>query len=283
MKTYLDCFPCFYNQALKTARMITTDEKLIREILIEVGLMLPDMPEEATPPEIGKEVYGIVSRLTGVQDPFFEIKKMCTQQALFYYPRLKDEIRLSENSLYMAARIAIAGNIIDFGANTEFDIKKDLDNILFQDLAMDHFQAFESCLKKAKNVLYIGDNAGEAVFDRLLIEEMKKPTVFVVREKPIINDVLFKDAQESGIEGSAKIISSGSDAPGNILRFCSDEFIDVYRSADLIVSKGQGNYEALSEEDRPIFFLLKAKCPVIAQDIGVPQGSSILKKVKTKK
>jgi len=280
MKVYLDCYPCFFDQILKTSRKITTDERKIREILAEFGTFLPRISAEATPPEIGREVYRIISEKTGIMDPYKEIKKICTRQALTLYPKLKKIIVSSEDRLLTAIRVAIAGNIIDFGANADFDLDKDLEGLLRQELAIDHSLEFRKTLTNAKEVLYLADNAGETVFDRLLIEELGRPVVYAVREKPIINDAVYQDAMDAGMDKVAKIISSGTDAPGTILDLCSEEFIKIFQSADLIISKGQGNYEGLSEEARPVFFLLKAKCSVIAHDVGVQQGSIVLKKAK---
>ncbi len=280
MKAYLDCYPCFFSQTLKTARMITSDEKRIHNILVEVSLTLPKLSFDATPTEIGKEVYRIISNKTGIEDPYAEIKKNCTRQALSLYPELKKLIDSSADRLLTALKVAIAGNVIDFGANADFDLKKDVETILSQDLAVDHSEGLRQSLPKAQNILYVADNAGETVFDRLLIEELRKPVVYVVREKPVINDAVREDALAAGIDDVADIISSGTDAPGTILNLCSDKFLEIYRAADLIISKGQGNYEGLSEERRPIYFLLKAKCPVIARDIGVDVGNIIVKKAQ---
>jgi uncharacterized protein with ATP-grasp and redox domains len=278
MKSYLDCYPCFFTQAIRTSKMITSDDKKIWQILNEVSLAIPDVPFGATPPEIGREVYRIISEKTGVKDPYRKIKEKCTRQALSLYPELKKLINSSKDRLMTAVRISIAGNIIDFGANFGFDLKKDVETILSQDFSINHYREFCEALDRARKVLYLADNAGETVFDRLLIEEINKPVIYAVRARPIINDATQEDALLAGIDKVAEIMSSGCDAPGNILKYCSDEFLKVYRSADLIISKGQGNYEGLSDEDRPIFFLLKAKCHVIARDIGIDEGSIVLMK-----
>ena len=276
MKARLDCYPCLYYQALRTARMITQDEKKILDILNNVSRLLPQLSFNVMPPEIGKKMYDLIEQMTEVSDPYQTIKQECTQRALRMYPDIKKRIKDSPNQLEMAVRAAVAGNVIDFGVHAEFDFDKDLETVFTQEFAINHLPEFSEAVKQARRLMYIGDNAGETVFDRILIEEMNKPIVFVVREKPIINDAVYQDAVEAGLDKVAEIISSGSDAPGTILSLCSDEFMNAYNNADLIISKGQGNYEALSEENRPIFFLLKAKCPVIAADIGVPQGSIIL-------
>jgi len=280
MKTYLDCYPCFFHQILNTARMVGVDEQKIQEILIAFGQVLSQIRVEATPPEIGREAYRLIAKKTGIADPYESIKKECTQQALALYPRLKERIASSGDRLLMAARMAIAGNVIDFGANADFDLDKDLAILLSQELAIDHLEEFRHALQRARWILYLADNAGETVFDRLLIEELGKPVVYAVREKPIINDSVLQDALDAGLDNVAKIVSSGTDAPGTILNLCSENFLKTFRSADLIISKGQGNYEGLSDEVRPVFFLLKAKCSVIARDIGAEQGSLILMKAK---
>ncbi len=278
MKTQLDCFPCLISQALNTAKIVTTEKEKIHKVMKQVCLFLPTMSLDVTPSEFGREVYWIVSTVTGIKDPFREMKKLHTKQALRLYPKLKDLILCSEDPLLMAIRISIAGNVIDFGTTQKFDMEKDLDAMLKMDFAVNHYQAFCKALNEASTILFIGDNAGETVFDRLLIEKLGKSVTYAVRERPIINDAIFEDAVEAGIDKVAEIFSSGCDAPGCILSLCSDEFLELYNSAELIISKGQGNYEGLSDEHRPIFFLLKAKCHVVAADIGVPQGSVVLKK-----
>ncbi len=257
---------------------MSLDERSIREILLAFGQHLPHIHEEAIPPEIGREAYRHISEKTGILDPYAQLKKENTQKALSLYPRFKERVAASPDRLKMAIRMAIAGNVIDFGANADFDLDKDLDVLLSQPLAVDHYPAFSKALHKAQKILYLADNAGETVFDRLLIEELGKPVIYAVREKPIINDATYQDAEEAGLAKVAKIVSSGTDAPGTILNLCSEHFLEIYRAADLIISKGQGNYEGLSEEHCPVFFLLKAKCAVIARDIGVKEGSLILMK-----
>ena len=283
MKACLDCYPCFFIQALKTARLVTSEEKVILRILKEVSVYLSQASFDVTPSEIGRGIYHIISRLSGVKDPYKGIKENCIRQALALYPELKQRIDTVKDRLLTAVRLAIAGNVIDFGTSSSFDLNRDLEEVLSQDFAINHFDDFRNALKKATKILYIADNAGETVFDRLLIEEISQPVVYAVREKPIINDATREDAVLSGLDQVSEVMSSGCDSPGNILNFCSERFLRVYRSADLIISKGQGNYEALSDEKRPIFFLLKAKCPVVARDLGLEEGSIILLKRGGKK
>jgi uncharacterized protein with ATP-grasp and redox domains len=280
LRTYLDCYPCFFQQIIKTMRLMSMDEEKIKEVLVAFGRHLSRVRAEAIPPEIGREAYRLISEKTGITDPYADIKKECTSKALSLYPQLKERVATSKDRLSTAARMAIAGNVIDFGAHARFDLDNDLEVLLSQQLAIDHFREFRQVLDRARKILYLADNAGETVFDRILIEEMGKPVIYAVREKPIINDAVREDALEAGIGEAAEIVSSGTDAPGTILSLCSESFLKILRSADLVISKGQGNYEALSEERLPVFFLLKAKCAVIAKDIGVDEGSLILMKTK---
>jgi len=277
MKTYIDCIPCFMDQALRAGRIATKDEAKIKELLNSVGCMIKDIPMENTPPETGDIIYREVSRITGVSDPYKEIKESNIKEALALYPELKKIVVSSENRLLTAIRIAIAGNVIDMGVNKKFDLIKDIQTILKQDFAILHFDEFVAVLDKAASILYLGDNAGESVFDKILIEELAKPVSYVVRDIPVINDVTYEDAIASGLGEVAEIISSGTSAPGTILALCNENFLKRFNSADMIISKGQGNYEGLSNVDRPVFFLLKAKCGVIANDLNVKENDIVLR------
>ncbi len=277
MKTYLDCIPCFMQQTLRAGRLATTDESKIKQLLDETGDFIKHIPMDKTPAEVGEVIYAKVREITGINDPYKEIKATSIAEAKVMVPTLKSILDKSENRLLTAIRMAIAGNIIDFGMSKKFNLTEDVYRILGQDFALFDFEKFQDELKKAKTILYIGDNAGESVFDRILIEEMKKKTFYAVREVPVINDVVIEDAIASDLDDVAEIISSGSHAPGTILSTCSPEFNQLFKKADLIISKGQGNYEGLSDEKRSIFFMLKAKCHVIARDLGVNENDIVLK------
>jgi uncharacterized protein with ATP-grasp and redox domains len=277
MKTYLDCFPCFISQALRASRIATDDENKVKKVLDETGMMLKDIPVESSPPEIGRLIYRKIREITGNPDPYLSIKQESTRTALSLYPALKDMIGKSDDRLLTAIRIAIAGNVIDMGVNLAFDLEKDIEDILKKDFAVFDYPEFREHLDKTDEILFIGDNAGECVFDRILIEEFDKPVTYVVRKTPVINDALYEDAVQAGIEKTATVISSGTDAPGTVLKTCSREFRKIYNNSQFIISKGQGNFEALSGERRPLFFLLKSKCRVIASDLGINAGDILLK------
>jgi uncharacterized protein with ATP-grasp and redox domains len=277
MRTYLDCLPCFVDQALRAGRIATDDETKLKRLVDDVGSMLRDIPLENTPPETGQLVYEKVREITGEFDPYKGLKEESTRKARALYPSLKQQVENSDDKLLTAIRIAIAGNMMDFGPREKFDIEKELDEVLTKEFAICDYDTFKYQLDKTKEILYLGDNAGEAVFDKILIDELKKPVRYAVRAVPVINDVTYEDAIQAGIDKVATIVSSGTSAPGTILKTCTAAFREIYTNSNSIISKGQGNYEGLSNEKRPIFFLLKAKCYVIAHDLGVNVGDIILK------
>jgi len=277
MKTYLDCIPCFMQQALRAGRIATSDEKKLKQILDKTGAMVSTVSMHNTPAETGMMVYRIVKEVTGVYDPYKEIKQKHILETKSIYPELEKIVANSEDKLLTAIRIAIAGNVIDLGVNKSFDIVKDVQRILKQDFAIFDYSAFKTQLKKSENILYIGDNVGESVFDKILIKELKKPVKYAVRSIPIINDVTMEDAIASGLDEVAELIDSGCESPGVILNQSTPEFLKNFNQSGLVISKGQGNYEGLSECNRQVFFLLKAKCPIISNHLGIEEGSIILK------
>ncbi|MGD2279321.1 MAG: ARMT1-like domain-containing protein [Candidatus Omnitrophota bacterium] len=278
MKTYLECIPCFLRQAHDAAKLAGADKETQKKIMDEVARALPGFSLDVTPPEIARTVYGIVEDHTGGKDAYRQVKEKSNNMAMELYGRLKKEIEGLDNVLLRAVRLAVAGNVIDYGVPYAFDIEREIEECLEKDFAIFDFDLFENEIKKAKNILYLLDNAGEIVFDRILVEEIGKEVVCAVRGKPIINDVTMDDAEQVGLKKIAKVISSGSDVPGTVLERCTEEFVEYYKKADVIISKGQGNYETLADEARPIFFIFKAKCPVIAEHIGCEVGDIILKR-----
>ncbi len=248
MRSCLECIPCFFDQALRIGRVATDDEQKIKRLLDEIGAALKDIPLESTPPEAGRVIQRKIREIMGSIDPYKDIKDESTKRSLRLYPYLKEEVERSSDRLLTAIRVAIAGNVIDMGPNKSFNIERDLDEILRKDFAVCDYDKFRHCLDETNEILYIGDNAGECVFDRVLIEEMKKPVTYVVRGMPVINDATYEDAIQAGIDKVATILSSGTDAAGTVLATCSDEFKEAYSNSRFVVSKGQGNYEALSGE-----------------------------------
>jgi uncharacterized protein with ATP-grasp and redox domains len=281
MRTYLDCIPCFFEQALRAGRMATDDPELLKLLLDKLGRMLGQVSLTSTPPETGRLIYQLVSKVTGDPDPYWQLKRESTERALTLYPVMKQMVAEADDGLLAAIRIAIAGNVIDLGPRANFDIDAALRDVMRPNFTICDYAAFKRYLYDARQILFIGDNAGETVFDRVLIEEMDKPTVYVVRERPVINDATYSDAVAAGLDSVATIVSSGTDAPGTVISTCSPEFRQMLDELDFVIAKGQGNYEALSDYDHPIFFLLMVKCEVIANAIGVTQGDILLEGTNT--
>jgi len=277
MKTYLDCYPCFLRQSLDAARTCGASEKQQRAVLDRVLDVLQDTESSSTPPEIGARVHRIVRQEVGNGDPYRVVKEASTRQALASYPRMKSLLAEAGDPFETSLRLSIAGNIIDVGPAQEYDLWSTVERVLAQPFAVDDRVALRSALSGAGQVLYLADNAGETVFDRMLIETLDVPVIYAVKGGPILNDATREDAIAAGVDQEAEIVSTGSDAPGTILDRCSEEFRRLYDQADLVLAKGQANYETLSEEGPRVFFLLQTKCPVIARDLGVPVGSIVLK------
>jgi damage-control phosphatase, subfamily I len=276
MRAAPECYPCFLSQAVKTARMAVHDPRRLKALLDEVSEALRSRPFDVAPPVISEDIYRIIARVTGDADPYRALKRRCVRQALRLYPGVKARAAASPDPLRAAVQAAIAGNVIDFGVSQTFDLAADIAALLDQPLAVDHYPDFRRSLARARRVLFLGDNAGETVFDRILVEALDRPVDYAVRSAPIINDALAEDAAASGLAGPARIVESGCRTPGTILSGSTPAFRRLYRAADLIISKGQGNFESLSESGRPVFFLLKIKCGVVARLARVPEGSLVL-------
>jgi len=281
MKTFFDCIPCFVRQALDSVRLVTDDEEVHERLLREVLRVASEMDLRQSPPAMGQRIHRLIRRLTGQSDPYREIKDRSTRLALGLYPKLRARVHASSRPLETALRLAIAGNVIDMGVNAHFDeshLHEAIEDALVAPLD-GNVRAFAEALSGARGILYLADNAGEITFDRLLLERMPVEKVTVaVRGFPVINDVTIADTQAAGIPGLVEVIDNGSDAPGTILDDCSAAFRRRFDQADLVIAKGQGNYETLGDVPKDIFFVLKAKCPVIARDLGCQVGSLILRR-----
>ena len=285
MKIFLDCIPCFVRQALDSARLTTDDEQIHEKVVREVLRLAADLNMNQSPPVIGQQIHRLIRKLVGNNDPYHELKQRFNRLAMRMCVELAKRVRASDDQLEAAVRLAIAGNIIDLGVKTsivESDIERIIRDCLTTDFNGQQIEEFRNAVGRSEKILYLADNAGEIVFDRLLIEQMplEKVTV-VVKGKPVINDATMEDAEFAGLTEKTEVIDNGSDGPGTILETCSQTFRDRFEDADLIIAKGQGNYETLSDVDKNIFFVLKAKCPVIARDLGCEIGEMILRRSET--
>ncbi len=285
LEIFLDCFPCFLRQTLEAGRIAGADEKTQREVLNSVMRALLEVSQESTPPEIGWLIHKTIREATGNLDPYKEIKKSHNEQVMRIEADLVNFINESSFSVIDALKLAGTGNLIDMGPERQWtDVKDIFKSFSSKKTAFFDYPFFEKSIKNSKTLLYIGDNAGEIVLDKILIDLLIKKVdidvTYAVRGKPVINDATMEDAKFVGITDVVKTIDTGTDFPGVILESCSEEFLEYYHKADVIIAKGQGNYESLSGECENIFFLLQAKCSIIADKIGCEVGDLVFKAQK---
>jgi uncharacterized protein with ATP-grasp and redox domains len=279
MKTSLDCIPCIVRQALDAARFVSADstvhEQIIRDVLCWAGEM--DLTRSA--PAMAQRVHRRLREITGVDDPYREKKDRQNRLAMEMIPALRAKVGAAGDPLLMAARLAIAGNVIDLGINgnlAELDVRRAISQALTEPF-FGAIDSFRQAVDRAQSILYLADNAGEIAFDRLLVEQLSPERVtLAVRGAPVINDATRLDAQAAGLNQIVEVIDNGSDAPGTILSDCHPDFRRRFARAELIIAKGQGNYETLSDEPGNLFFLFKVKCSVIADHINQPRGTQVM-------
>ncbi len=278
MKMSVDCLPCYLKQAIRVTRLNGFAENVQLAVVEEVTKLLPEMDFELTPPENSVGVYETISLVTSCTDPYSSQKKQANREALALLPRLREEVRRSRRPLEMALRLAVGGNVIDYGATHSFDLDSAFERCRTVAPVIDNISSFiqqVDLLEKGAEVLYLADNCGEIVYDSLVMEHLAFKGFHVsvaVKQAPIINDALYEDAVEIGLDTFCTIISNGTNCPGTPLSRCSAKFIDVFNKADLIISKGQGNFETLSEVNREIFFMLTVKCPVVGRHLAELTG-----------
>ena len=277
MEILPDCLPCMLRQALSAARKASSDERKVENVCRNAAYILANSDKCSCAPQLCRLIHREVKNITGCDDPYLEDKFREIRLAQENLPILKSYVENSPQPLEAAVRAAALGNIIDAGAGSSFrpeKLEEEL-KVPFQRFQIDEFK---ESLSKAETVLYIGDNSGEAVFDCLLLEKLgDKKIYFAVRGEAILNDVTESTAQLAGVGNYAEIVSAGSGSPGCIISECGKEFKELFNKADMVIAKGQGNFEALSGSEREIFFLLKAKCPAIAGRLGVDILSYVLK------
>jgi uncharacterized protein with ATP-grasp and redox domains len=284
MRSKPDCLHCSIKQALSAARAAGASEAEQMAAMTAAIEALGDFDLSATPAHNSTLALWAAHRALRNDDPFAAQKRRYNALALQLYPRLKAMVDAADCRIEAAVKLAIAGNIIDLGildqpSGHDVDVEGSIAAVFAEGLALDDLPALQEALGRAHRVLYLADNAGEIVFDRVLVEEMVARGLDVtvaVKERPILNDVMQEDARASGIDLYARVISTGSGEIGVPLPRCSAAFRQVLQSSDLIVSKGQGNFESLDDVPAPVFFLLKAKCEVTAAALGVRLGEMAL-------
>jgi len=283
MKIDEACVSCIINQSIKVADAINADDKLAHTLTSSVTQMSKTFSFAHNPPEIAADVYEKMAFIAQKSDLYDEVKALSTQKALSFVPFLKEKLKNSDDKLLTATKIAVAGNVIDLAAAVEFDLEEELLKIFDTEFAHDDFKQMKEELTRAKNVVILGDNVGEHIFDYMFVETLKElypntTYTYMVRGNPIINDVTMKEAQEAGFDKLCTLQDSGVNTPGFSYTRANSISQKLFDSADIVISKGMGNYECLSDSHRNnICFLLKVKCGVVASSLGNEIGDIICK------
>jgi len=279
------CVTCIINQSVKVSDAIGADVQLHKKLTSSVEVMSKDFSFSKNPPEIAADVYEAMASIANKHDLYDEIKALSTKKALSFTPLLKEQLSQSEDKLLTATKIAVAGNVIDLAAAVEFDLEEELGKIFHTEFAYNDFEKLKTKLEKSQNVVVLGDNVGEHIFDYMFVEVLQElyPNIsfsYFVRGNPIINDVTLKEAKEAGFDRLCNLIDSGVNTPGFAYSRATQEAQELFDSADLIISKGMGNYECLSPSHREdICFLLKVKCGVVASSLDKEVGDIVCKVV----
>ncbi len=280
-----ECIECIINQSVKVAQAIAADENLSKKLTTTVRNMSKDFSFNDTPPEIASYVYEKMALLANKTDLYDAVKALSTQKALSFVPLVKEHLKNSHDKLLTATKTAVAGNVIDLAAAVEFDLEEELEKIYDVDFTYDDLESLRLELQSAKSVLVIGDNVGEHIFDYVFIQTLQNlyPKIefsYMVRGNPIINDVTMKEALEAGFDKLCNLVDSGVNTPGFTYERASSQAKKLFDEADLVISKGMGNYECMSPSHRKdICFLLKVKCNVVAASLGKNLGDIVCKMV----
>ncbi len=281
-----DCIACIFNQALRVTKELSLSLELSKKVLDESAKILPSFDMHKTPPENATPMYHRISELLHKEDLYKEVKERSIAHAKSLLPLCERYLKNAENLLETATKIAVVGNVIDLASEIRFDLSDEIEKILHTRFAVDDTRLLASRLDVSQKVVYLADNAGENVFDMLYIKTLRRlfphlEFFYFVRHRPIINDITYQDVRNDPIHTYATVVDSGVSTPGLVRSQMSKEAKELYREADLILSKGMGNYECLNEsEDRRIFFLLKVKCNVVAKSLGLEVGDIICKNLR---
>jgi uncharacterized protein with ATP-grasp and redox domains len=252
-------------------------ENMQETILRRLLRFFSEVDYKQSPPALGQELHRMLREVLQDQDPYRQIKEKYNRLMLDQYQKFMNIVMKSPDPFDTAMRLAIAGNVIDFGSHHRLDVMETIDRVMDAKLAVDDSSALRDDLKSAESVLYIGDNAGEIVLDKIFIEIIDHRNIyFAVRGYPAINDATTVDATAVGIDRHAKIITTGDDAPGVVWETSSDEFKRIFEKADVIISKGQGNFEGLADISQNTYFLLVTKCKLVSDHIGVNEKDFVV-------
>ena len=280
MKTQFECIPCIINSYLRLVETDVIPESRQEPILRKLLKYLSRVDYDQSPPMLGRMLQRMIRESLKNPDPYHQLKQNYNHMILDLYPSFKEMVDSSKDPFDTALRLAIAGNVIDFGAKYQFDILDNINRVMAHKLAIDDSCFLRDELEHTQTLLYIGDNCGEIVLDKLFLETVDVPQkYFVVRESPVINDITLDDAKMTGMDKTAMVITTGDDSPGAVWETASKEFRDHFINADVVISKGQGNLEGLIDVPHDhLYFLLVTKCDLIAERIGTKRGDFVVKR-----
>ena len=271
MRSYPECVGCIIDQGLRTARIATNDERIHERVVLEIVNRLQHFDFSLAPAVNSMIAYDTVAAVTCNPDPFRAKKREHNDIALAMEQDLDRIVESAPDKLHAALQLSAAGNVIDMGVMKSFDIKEAVHQVLEQSFAADDYEEFCESLAGADEVLFVGDNAGEIVFDKPLVRVLSEHArvVYAVKSAPIINDAIKDDAEYTGMTEMATVVATGTGTIGAPPDLISGEFREILDRSDLIVAKGQGNFETIDVLPHDIFFILKAKCSVVARELGV--------------
>lgn len=277
MKIEYSCIPCSIHNYLRLVEKGMIPPELQEAIFRRMLTFFSTVDYRLSPPALGQQLHRILREMLNNPDPYRDVKRQSNEDMVRMVPFLEEMVAKASDSFNTALRLAIAGNVIDFGSFYHLDILETITSIISSTLAIDHSASLKEDLARADTVLYIGDNAGEIVLDKIFLKLLNHAHIyFAVRGNAVLNDALLEDAEALEIDRYATLITTGDDAPGVIRKTASDQFNAVFDTADVIISKGQGNYEGLSDEPGNIYYLLVTKCSLVASHIGVPEKSYVV-------
>ncbi|RKZ08688.1 hypothetical protein DRQ05_01045 [bacterium] len=279
MKVTLDCIPCTvasFLRLLKSGILPLDEQERAMRRLLE---FLSTADYEVSPPVLGREMHRMIREVLNTPDPYKEIKARYNKMMLEMYPKFEEMVKESDDPFDTAMRLAIAGNVIDFGPQHQMDVMETIERVLLANFAIDESPCLRKELEGANRLLYVGDNCGEIVLDKLFLEQINVSEIyFAVRNGPVLNDATIEDASMVGIDRIAKVITTGDDAPGAVWETASEEFRDVLVHSDVVISKGQGNLEGLVDVSGNVFFLLVVKCKLMGERVGADVGEFVVRR-----
>jgi len=277
MKTFPDCYACLTGQAISAVKHNTTDIEIQIRTIREVLQILAEVDDDLSPSEITGKTNRVIKKNTGVVDLYEKKKRASHNLALKYLEDLRNLLKEGKDSLDQGVKISAAGNIIDIIHVGDYDLWEEVERTVNQELVGGGLEAFRKALQSAPYLLYLADNVGETIFDRVFIESLDIPVIYAVKGEPILNDATLADALAAGIDKVAQVVETGTWSPGTVLHQASEDFQQLFARSELVLSKGQANYETMDEEGDKVFFLLRIKCPVLGRQIDAPRGSLVLK------